>query len=582
MSLLRNTALGNTALDNTALDNPVTREISEIVKALPPKKLTYSAFFWSLPFTILASIATTSFSGLSQDQYLPWILIVCLAHLSMLPFIIYGQEVRVLKIQFPLLGLMAVTRAFTIALLEPLFKIDLALPLYLEILNSAIALFYCFSIFAIVNFFRITLRKDVKDVLEESMLQKTDLTQLQFAELHNGLIEKIVEIQKKITLAAGSTVTRQTLQEQAREIDLLIRDHIRPLSHSEWRKGELVPISGGFRTVVRSALSKRLIPVFGVSFFAIPLYIKYSTLSSGFLQATYTIFTLNFLVVLAWLWSHRFSKFAKVTIFGKNCTFLTSLFLFVLPVNTALELISPFGETQLQDSIRQNFLLYFFLSAFSVLAVLSLQLIDEEKSAISLIRSELQSQNPPISYKDQPASIDSLNYAQYLHAEVHSQLLGCKLLLLKSAEQDLPQFTPEMLRLINEKLKVLARPYAPSVDKSASIRIAEFFSSWSGIVRIDSLISSEIDKTNESGTYAAQIIEESVVNAVRHGQATEIRVVLVVLEDQISISISNNGSLIESNSETGLGSLLFNTFTSEWSIGIEDSKVKSQFKIPIK
>jgi anti-sigma regulatory factor (Ser/Thr protein kinase) len=100
-------------------------------------------------------------------------------------------------------------------------------------------------------------------------------------------------------------------------------------------------------------------------------------------------------------------------------------------------------------------------------------------------------------------------------------------------------------------------------------------------VRIESVISPEIDKSGEAGTYAAQIIEESVVNAVRHGQATQIRVALEVLADQITISISNNGSLIESNSETGLGSLLFNTFTSEWSIGVEDSKVKSRFKIPI-
>jgi two-component sensor histidine kinase len=138
-----------------------------------------------------------------------------------------------------------------------------------------------------------------------------------------------------------------------------------------------------------------------------------------------------------------------------------------------------------------------------------------------------------------------------------------------------------MLRLINQKLQALAHPYSPSTEKTPSARISDFFSSWSGIVRIESLISPEIDKTGESGTHAAQIIEESVVNAVRHGQATEIRVVLEVIADQITISISNNGSLIESNSDSGLGSLLFDTFTSEWSIGVENSKVESRFKIPL-
>jgi two-component sensor histidine kinase len=138
-----------------------------------------------------------------------------------------------------------------------------------------------------------------------------------------------------------------------------------------------------------------------------------------------------------------------------------------------------------------------------------------------------------------------------------------------------------MLRLINQKLQALAHPYSPSAEKTPSARISDFFSSWSGIVRIESQISPAIDETGEAGTHAAQIIEESVVNAVRHGQATGIRVVLEVIADQITISISNNGSLIESNSGSGLGSLLFDTFTSEWSIGSEDSKVESRFKIPL-
>ena len=432
-----------------------------------------------------------------------------------------------------------------------------------------------------MNFFRITVRADIKGVLEESMLQKTDLAQSRLAQSQNSLIEKIIEIQKKLTLAAGTTVTRQSLQEQAREIDLLIRNHVRPLSHSEWRKGELVQVPGGFRSVLQSALSKRLIPVLGVSFFAIPFYFKYSTLASGFLQATYIVFTFNLFVALAWLWSHRSPQFGQATIFRKNRAFFAFLFFFVFPINTALELISPFGDALLEDSIRQNFLLYFFLTLFCLLAVLSLQLIQEEKSAISMIRSELKSQNPSASPVGQQTNVESLNYAQYLHAEVHSQLLGCKLLLLKSAESESPQFTPEMLHLINQKLQALARPYSPSVAKTPSERIREFFSSWSGIVRIESLISSAIDETGESGTHAAQIIEESVVNAVRHGQATEIRVVLEVIADQITISISNNGSFTESNSGSGLGSLLFDTFTSEWSIGSEDSKVESRFKIPI-
>ena len=459
--------------------NTLSRELTEIVKALPAKKLTYSAFLWSAPFTVLSSFFTTSHSGLNQSEIIRWIIILCLAHLSMLPFVVYGQEERAIKIQFPLLGIMAITRGLTIAILEPLFRIGLELPLHIEILNSAIVIFYFFSIFAIVNFFRITVRSDVKGVLEDSMLQKTDLAQSQLAQSQNSLIEKIIEIQRKISMAAGTTVTRQSLQEQARAIDLLIRNHVRPLSHSEWRKGELVQVSGGFRSVFRSALSKRLIPVLGVSFFAIPFYFKHTTLASGFLQATYIVFSFNLFVALAWLWSHRSPQFGQATIFRKNRAFFAFLLFFVFPINTALELISPFGDALLEDSIRQNFLLYFFLTLFCLLAVLSLQLIQEEKSAISMIRSELASQNPSATPLSQQASVDSLNYAQYLHAEVHSQLLGCKLLLLKSAESDSPQFTPEMLRLINQKLQALAHPYSPSAEKTPSARISDFFSSWS-------------------------------------------------------------------------------------------------------
>jgi hypothetical protein len=114
------------------------------------------------------------------------------------------------------------------------------------------------------------------------------------------------------------------------------------LSHSEWRKGELVQVPGGFRSVFQSALSKRLIPALGVSFFAIPFYFKYSTLASGFLQATYIVFSFNLFVALAWLWSHRSPQFGQATIFRKNRAFFAFLLFFVFPLNTTLELFSPF------------------------------------------------------------------------------------------------------------------------------------------------------------------------------------------------------------------------------------------------
>ena len=97
-----------------------------------------------------------------------------------------------------------------------------------------------------------------------------------------------------------------------------------------------------------------------------------------------------------------------------------------------------------------------------------------------------------------------------------------------------------------------------------SQRLAEIQKSWSGIANLRYNFSSEFDELRSFSDVTSQLIEEAVVNSIRHGKATEIQVIGSGSEDFISVEVRDNGSLVSGRSHHGLGTILFDTFADSW------------------
>jgi glucose-6-phosphate-specific signal transduction histidine kinase len=63
----------------------------------------------------------------------------------------------------------------------------------------------------------------------------------------------------------------------------------------------------------------------------------------------------------------------------------------------------------------------------------------------------------------------------------------------------------------------------------------------------------------------SQLIEESVINAIRHGKAKNIRVTVRIEEEICYIEVQDDGKL-KSTKKRGLGTTFFEVFAPDWKL----------------
>jgi hypothetical protein len=167
--------------------------------------------------------------------------------------------------------------------------------------------------------------------------------------------------------------------------------------------------------------------------------------------------------------------------------------------------------------------------------------------------------------QSQSGNVDS-HFAQYVHAEVQSQLLACKLLLLKAAESDFELFPPEITAQIVERMEKIKQPYQHPIAKVTSKRLPEIAQSWKGLADIEYELIPEFSEFHSQSEITSQLIEEAVVNAIRHGKASQISISATTSGASISVYVRDNGSLAKADGSSGLGTVLLNTFADSWTL----------------
>jgi signal transduction histidine kinase len=170
-------------------------------------------------------------------------------------------------------------------------------------------------------------------------------------------------------------------------------------------------------------------------------------------------------------------------------------------------------------------------------------------------------------------------FAQYLHAEVQSQLIACKLLLLKAAESNFDLFPPEVTQQIVDRMEKISHPYEPAMIKTPAAQVRELSTSWAGMAKISYELPDELGDIKGYSQILSQLITEGVVNSIRHGGANEISISATFSEKELQVKIMDNGHLESGTNSRGLGSILFNTFTKSWNLSRKDNQTVLLFVI---
>jgi signal transduction histidine kinase len=203
--------------------------------------------------------------------------------------------------------------------------------------------------------------------------------------------------------------------------------------------------------------------------------------------------------------------------------------------------------------------------AFVVTGTMILSVYNAREEALIQLRKYLPAHKLQEILAAGVTSNEQSEYAQYLHAEVQSQLTASKLLLLKAAETDFSAMSTETTRQVLARLDLLKVPYEKKVARIPKIRLDELVQTWRGLTRIKMDLPPELDSVSKNGEIISQLIEESVINAIRHGKAKNVKVDVWIEGDICRIKVQDDGKL-KSTKKPGLGSTLFQVFAPDWKL----------------
>ena len=554
---------------------------ANLINLLPPRLISLQVFIAVLPVTVLVTIFIIPLEINRPIEYLYWLLIGLSAHLAMLPFAIYGLKRTSLREQALLVLAMGLVRGGVIGILAPLFGFTDEFSLPVRASTSMLFTFYLFQIFAIIYEFRYGFRKKVSAFLKQSALSRQQIESNQSLLANNELADVIVNLQNKIRQVISELPKSRGISESTKEIDSLVRDYIRPLSKSKWSDGDIRWMKLGFFRVLKRSLSFAPLPVFEVYLLTLPLslVIQFATLGISATIVTQCFWLLTIIIVV---------KSAKVLLpakqnnyFVQNSIILLLLSVIITPLITFVIGVSPGSLINAQNTFIGNLYPSILIATMLLTASLLSVLNSDQTQVLDFLENSLDKDKVQNFFDSSEQSIRDAHYAQYLHAEVQSKLLACKLLLLKAAESDFQIFSPEVTNQIVSRLDGLGKHPTITVSQIPSQRINTLAQSWKGIAEISVDLPPQIDELKAEANIFCQLVEEAVINSIRHGHANKIEIHAFFMSGLLKVVIHDDGVYVENKKSDGLGGILFDTFAKRWDIASNAEGTTLRFSVEI-
>jgi len=551
---------------------------SELLKIQPRQLLTSTVFWWSLPISVLIPIFFGQYYIDTLRDILIWLFIGVAAHFAMFPFVIYGKNGKTITEQIVLIFMMGIVRGILISILPPIFGLQDEQSFSARVTNSAVSVIYWNVVGSIFLEHGSNFRSRVKDLLNE-ILEKQLLGMPSVAhESSNELTRMIELLQKKIVAIVGNSPSREDIIKASIDIDTLINQYVKPLSKLHWRDGHLTWVPAGVFSVIRSCLDSNRIPVVSVIVFSIPISIITQTNRIGLLGTLLVQFFWLFITLgINWL-AYQKNHTSKLT--NSNLTFLAGVVFISYPATFLFQSKIPVAAPVSMESNVQGYIVSMIAQvSLFIIATFLISLREGQDFAFDFLKETIRrGELANLVDRTQSDNLDS-RYAQYLHAQVQSQLIACKLLLLKAAESNFDLFPPEITQQIVERMDKISLPYEPAKIKTPAAQVRELSASWLGMAKISYQLPVEFEDMKGYSQIVSQLITEGVVNSIRHGGANEISISATFSGSELQVKIIDNGRLGSDKNSQGLGSILFSTFTKSWNLSRRDNQTVLLFSV---
>jgi hypothetical protein len=559
----------------------IVKEFRLIASIMPIQILTWRIYWYSLPISLLTTTVFIPRDIDSAGKAMKWLLLGLISHLSMSPFILYAKSQPTRQLQFLLSFLMGVVRGGAISLIAPILGLVDPVAPAIRMLNSGIAVFYWIQILVVLIFVRSAYKMRLQELLRRAIFE-ADIGQIaQFSgpsgTKHSEIIELIAQLKLKISTTGPASLD---LEHQVVLIDELIDTHIKPQSSKRWANSDVIWPKLPIRLMLLDSLSSSRIPIVPITLLTFPFSIVGAIVRNGFLHGFYielyfTALAFGIFYLLRNLidqangclkFNLSFIIVATVVIYPTENLFITKMF------------PGDWSNSNTPKSVQALSTLLYVVFLIAGNFLLSVQkkrgdLLDRLEGILTQAQLE-QFLSQGTDAKSQG------DLAQYLHAQVQAQLHACKLLLLKAAETEFKLFSPQVTDMVVKRLESLQVPYTKTPPRIPSNRIHEIAQSWVGLSTIRAELPPELDVISPNGEIIAQLVEESVVNSIRHGKAKFVNINGSVVGGICHMVVTNDGELIK-GSHKGLGTILFDTFADTWEIKSELSGTRLTFSLPM-
>jgi signal transduction histidine kinase len=568
---------------NLAL-NRIRIEVSPYTAFIQDRLVTWTAFWSTIPVSVITAVLFINPNQSSVEGLLIWTAIGLLSHASMVPFVHHLNKRGTRRTHLLMAFFLGALRGVVLNLIAPLFLVSDPLPIFVRALNSGFAFLYFFVIVSIIQGVWGKFEKDLREfLLTFTSIKSKTISSTKF---DNNEIddterqEAIARLGKLLEDSIAQESDGLTLREQAQAIDRVIAKNIRPKSSQRWKNAELVwPQIHPWR-VIRNTLFETKSPVMVVIIIILPLSIL-----GGFSRASFVnaILLQTFAILLIFLICDFADRITYKFNQGIGFNNLLYLFLYIFVQSPIIfysnYLLNLSSYSSLQNMVQVQVGTMVVAIAFVVTGAMIFSVYYAREEALVQLRKFLPEDKLQDILTAGQTSNEQSEYAQYLHAEVQSQLTASKLLLLKAAESDFTAMSTETTRQVLSRLELLKTPYEKKVARIPKVRLEELTQTWRGLTRIKMDLPPELETVSKNGEIISQLIEESVINAIRHGKAKNVKVTVWIEGDVCKIEVQDDGKL-KSTKKPGLGSTLFQVFAPDWKLKTNDAGTLATMSTP--
>jgi hypothetical protein len=397
---------------------------------------------------------------------------------------------------------------------------------------------------------RKSFKSDYEAILRKTIIETSEKIELVDLDLLSTKLDSdLLEIEEVISAAFGDDLpskSKESLTFAAAHIKNLIEEKIRPLSHRLWIESAAIAPKIHLGTSVLASIRFLNIPPLPTSIFLALITILNVSSTVGLAPGAFA--TLVILLEVFTLLTF-FERKIKSSTNGKlvlNCLLLLVpglLLSFTFYISNKYLFGIDFGSLNL---------IYVIIFLMVAVLVSSFQLVNRDREQlIFMIESELTASGWQMGLKEKYLT---QNAAAYLHNLLQSELLAItKQMEMSYGDLDSVDSLKELKTLLDRVNRPIKEDFKKFLNNPID-RLSRLQSAWKGIAEIEMAVPDLALEDQSRNILLVQIVEEAIANAVRHANATQIRISAEMLEDsRVRFSIQNNG--ISGKEESlGLGS----------------------------